>query len=89
MAASASGSYLVIVHPASDLDTAAAAKVADQYGRLTGTVQVNRTHTQVTRFFDGLELLEPGVVEPNRWHPGPGDHPDMEMANWAGVARKP
>jgi hypothetical protein len=89
MAASASGSYLAIVHPASDLDTDAAAKVADQYGRLTGTVQTNRTHAQVTRFFDGLELLEPGVVEPSRWHPGPGDRPEIEMANWAGVARKP
>ena len=89
MAAVAPGSYLVIVHPASDLDVDAAAKVADRYGQLTGTVQTNRTRAEVTRFFDGLELLEPGVVEPNQWRPGPGDHPKIELANWAGVARKP
>src|SRR5262249_47980919 len=89
MAATAPGSYLIIVHPASDLDAAAAAKAAARYGRLTGTVQTNRTRAEVTRFFDDLELLEPGVVPVNRWRHGPGDDPEIELSDWAGVARKP
>jgi hypothetical protein len=44
----------------------------------------------VTRFFDGLDLVEPGVVQPHRWRPDPdGPPPAGESSNWAGVARNP
>ncbi|MFH0172469.1 SAM-dependent methyltransferase [Streptomyces cacaoi] len=50
-----------------------------------------RTPKDVARFFDGLELLEPGVVSCSRWRPegiAGGAEPD-EVAMFGGVARKP
>jgi hypothetical protein len=48
-----------------------------------------RDHARVTRLFDGLELVEPGVVRVAEWRP---DSP-LEAASptglWGGVARKP
>jgi hypothetical protein len=89
MAATVPGSYLMISHPASDLHAGAAAKAAGRYGELTGIPQTNRSHREVTGFFEGLELLEPGVVEANRWRPGPDDDPRPQLSNWVGTARKP
>jgi hypothetical protein len=83
------GSYLAISHPASDVDADAAAEAARQYDSSLPTTQTNRTREQVTRFFDGLELLDPGVVQLNRWRPDPGDpDPVIEISSWAGLARK-
>ena len=49
-----------------------------------------RTRAEVTRFFDGLELAEPGVVQPPQWRPGPGTFvPGHDVTAWCGVARKP
>jgi hypothetical protein len=52
-----------------------------------------RRAEEIARFFDGLELLEPGIVRPPLWRPeGPDDlmldHLD-EVHALAGVARKP
>jgi hypothetical protein len=83
------GSYLAISHPASDVDADSAAAAARQYDASLPTTQTNRTREQVTRFFKGLELLEPGVVQLNRWRPDPGDaDPGVEISSWAGLARK-
>lgn len=46
---------------------------------------------QITRFFDGLDLLPPGVVPCSRWRPDPdpsGEQPG-EVDEFCGVARKP
>jgi S-adenosyl methyltransferase len=37
-----------------------------------GAALALRSRAEVTLFFDGLELLEPGVVPVNLWRPGPG-----------------
>jgi hypothetical protein len=47
-----------------------------------------RRHDQVSRFFDGLELLEPGVVEPPQWRPGPDEPAPPDVTIWCGAARK-
>jgi hypothetical protein len=62
-----------------------------------------RRPDQLASFFDGLDLIEPGVVPCPRWKPdapgtpgsagtpgtaGPGSPPD-EAAVYCGVARKP
>jgi hypothetical protein len=48
-----------------------------------------RDRTGVTRLFDGLELVAPGVVRVSDWRPDS----DLEAARptglWGGVARKP
>ena len=39
-----------------------------------------RTHAQIQQFFDGLELLEPGLVRPPLWRP---EGPDDVLLDWA------
>ena len=86
----ASGSYLLLTQPASDVDAQAVAAGAQQYNNRVTTPQTRRSREQVTRFFDGLDLVPPGVVQPHRWRPDPdGPAPAGESSNWAGVARKP
>jgi hypothetical protein len=82
------GSHLVITHPASDIRAAAAAESLRRLNNASGNHAVFRDHAAVSRFFAGLELLEPGVVTPPRWRPAPGDNPDTEVPLWSGAARK-
>ena len=84
----APGSYLAISHPASDVDAEAAAQAAREYDNSLPTTQTNRTRAQVTKFFDGLELVPPGVVQLDKWRPDPGDEdPGLEISSWAGLGR--
>jgi hypothetical protein len=41
------------------------------------------------RIFDGLELLEPGVVSVTRWRPDPGLGDVPEVDDFGGMGRKP
>lgn len=89
MAATAPGSYLAISHPASDIHADQAARGARLYARRTGIPQTNRSREQVTRFFDGLHLAEPGVVQLSQWRPGTGTNQAQVVSSWGAVARKP
>jgi hypothetical protein len=83
------GSYLAISHPASDVDAEAAAQAAREYDNSLPTTQTNRTRAEVTTFFDGLELLPPGIVQLNKWRPDPDDEdPGIEISSWAGLGLK-
>jgi S-adenosyl methyltransferase len=88
MAAVPPGSYLALSHPAGDIRHTAVAEMSrrmnTQLGPTRGTM---RDRAGVTRFFDGLELVDPGVAQPQRWHPD-GHIRDGEVAVWCGVARK-
>jgi hypothetical protein len=84
-----SGSYLVLSHVASDLqqyspgiNDAAALLSKLMPGRVTP-----RNAEQVTRFFDSLDLVEPGVVPVQDWHPD-GDPSGRRSAMRGGVAVK-
>jgi hypothetical protein len=86
----APGSYLVLSHTITrpdmpDVDAAVAFWNEHGTPRLT-----QRTHEQIARFFDGLDVLEPGVVSCSRWRAGPtpGGEP-AEVAMFGAVARKP
>jgi trans-aconitate methyltransferase len=49
-----------------------------------------RTHAETTALFDGLELMQPGVVRVNRWRPDAEADPDnLSAALYGAVARKP
>jgi hypothetical protein len=48
-----------------------------------------RSLSQVTRLFDGLDLVEPGLVPPQDWRPDPGEPRPAAVYAVAGVARKP
>jgi hypothetical protein len=84
-----SGSYVAITHPGLDFDPDAMAGIvaAAKQGNMT---VVPRVKADVERFFDGWELIEPGVVPVMAWRPEGGMPADPNAAYyWAGVARKP
>jgi hypothetical protein len=87
-----SGSYLVISHPASDGGTPAtvANRATDRYNQLVAASMTRRSHEQFEAFFDGLELVDPGVVHMSQWRPDPGDQaPSAASPAYCAVARKP
>jgi hypothetical protein len=91
LAALPAGSYLVLAHPASDVRPDVAAEMTRRMNlRLAGTKATLRDRAAISRFFTGLELVEPGVVQPQQWRPGPaGPGGPAEVTAWCGVARKP
>ena len=90
VAALPKGSYLVLAHPASDIRPAQMAEMTKRVNqRMSGPQATMRDRAAVTRFFAGLELLEPGVVQPQQWRPEPGMPSPPQVTAWAGVARKP
>jgi S-adenosyl methyltransferase len=84
------GSYLVINHPASDVNAEIVAEGARRYNQSASAPQTRRSHAEVSRFFDGLNLLSPGVVQTHRWRPAPGEPaPADEVSAWCGMGQKP
>ncbi len=53
------------------------------------TQVVARSHQQISRFFDGLDLVDPGLVQLHRWRPGPGADTTHPLAAYGALARKP
>lgn len=84
-----SGSYLALAHPASDIRAESMAEMTRRVNQRMGGPQATmRDLAAVARFFDGLELLAPGVVQPQRWRPEPADAGPPQVTAWCGVARK-
>ncbi|MDQ4103741.1 MAG: SAM-dependent methyltransferase [Actinomycetota bacterium] len=84
------GSYLAMSHPTAEVH-AEAIETSIQYYNSSGAPPVRtRSRQHIARFFDGLELLEPGVVSCSLWRPDPSDigiH--TEVTQYGGLARKP
>lgn len=91
-----SGSALALSHCTPDFDPPTWQKVTDIYTSAGTPVQF-RSRAQVTRFFEGLELLDPGVTVGHRWRPDtaqtgsttPDAPTDAEVSLWTGVGIKP
>ena len=67
-----SGSYLAISHAGSDLlDRQTLGSVRDIVTQMVHLEPGFRSREQVSRFFDGLDLVEPGLVRAEEWHPDP------------------
>ncbi len=89
MAAVPAGSYLALSQVASDIEAEQMAEAAKRYNRLARETQRHRSHAEVMRFFDGLELLEPGLVPVQRWRPASEiEAARVHSAMWGGVGRK-
>jgi hypothetical protein len=88
MAAAAPGSYLAITHPASDVAAEAAARASQAYNDNVTTPQTRRGRKEMARFFAGLDLVEPGIVQLSDWRPAAGDV-RAPTSGYAAVARKP
>ena len=89
-AAVPSGSWLAVYHPASDIDQDRVAEAVRRVNARSSGTTTLRSHAEIARFFDGLQLLEPGLIQVHRWQPGtaaPGN--DDQIAAYAGLARKP
>jgi SAM-dependent methyltransferase len=84
------GSYLLISHATADGQPPEVIEAQKLSGR-TATEIVLRTGAEITAYFDGFDLAEPGLVFIPRWRPDPGDeadgHPERVGA-YAGVGIK-
>jgi hypothetical protein len=83
------GSYVVISHAASDIDTGAMISMANRLNELMAQQAVPRTHHEVAAFFAGLDLVEPGLVRVPEWRPASVSDSAVRAQMWGAVARKP
>ena len=88
MAAVPAGSFLVISHLASDIQQETMAEMGRRLNESMTQQFTMRTRAQVSSFFDGLTLLDPGVVRTHEWRPDSADDARTPGVLWAGVARK-
>ena len=86
----APGSYLALTHIGSDFfpDKEALARAVAVYEKASERVWP-RGHDEILRFFDGFELLEPGLVPKHQWRPVTGVAPETPTIQWGGVGRRP
>ncbi|MEU0741291.1 SAM-dependent methyltransferase [Streptomyces sp. NPDC006134] len=87
----APGSHLILSQVTADLNPEAVEKAAALFAR-GGTPFFPRPLAAFARFFDGLELLGPGVIPVTGWRPEPEDvaaQAEGIVPVYAGVARKP
>ncbi len=87
MAALVPGSFLVLSDGTAVVD-ASGSQAQDDYNESGAEAYHLRTPAEITEFFSGLELLEPGVVSLNSWRPLPGREPGPRLDNYGGVGRK-
>jgi hypothetical protein len=86
----APGSYLVVAHGTNELDRRDLSEATAQYNANSAAVITPRRRDEVARFFDGLELVEPGITPVGVWRPGPMDEiPARGLSTWVAVGRKP
>jgi hypothetical protein len=84
-----SGSYLVISHPTDDFNPNQQGESIQRYNERVADTATLRGEAETRRFFDGLELVEPGVVAVAKWRPDSDLAAARPSSMWAGVARKP
>jgi hypothetical protein len=92
MEAAPAGSYLTITHMAKDIEPDEMNRLASRMSATTPETWTVRTKAEVTRFFAGLELVDPGVVPMDRWRPDQPDPtpPDAPVIpGYGAVGRKP
>jgi hypothetical protein len=88
MAAVPPGSFLVLSHLASDVQQDTMAEMSRRLNESMTQQFTLRTRAEVTSFFDGLTLVDPGVVLTHEWRPDSPDDAKTPGVLWAGVARK-
>jgi hypothetical protein len=91
MEAVPSGSYLVISHVPSDMQrqSPGVTEAAAALSKLLPHRVRPRSNAEVARFFDGLEILEPGVVPIQQWRPASDEEAAARAGMWGCVGRKP
>ncbi|MYT32560.1 MULTISPECIES: SAM-dependent methyltransferase [unclassified Streptomyces] len=92
MDAFAPGSYVAMTYATADFEPQALREITDNFESKGSHVRT-RTRAEVLRFFDGLELVDPGLTVVHRWRPDPvevgaGSLSDAELPLYAGLGRK-
>ncbi len=86
----APGSYLVVAHGSNE-SRPELSKLMEELSKRTATPMTARSRVEITRFFDGFEVVEPGVVWAPSWHPDSPhevpENPEVSM-NFVGIGRK-
>ncbi|MGW2260785.1 SAM-dependent methyltransferase [Streptomyces sp. NPDC001780] len=83
------GSFLAMTIGTDDFAPEEVGRVAREYAA-RGMPMRLRTHAEALTFFDGLELVEPGLTQVHRWRPDADQEPvdDRDIAMYGAVARK-
>ena len=84
----APGSYFVISHVTADHLPPAAAQGAREAYAGASAPGVARTREQIARFFGGLDIASPGLVDVSGWRPGHLGPPPGPAVFYAGIGRK-
>jgi hypothetical protein len=88
----APGSYLVLGQGTNADKPAVAQAFEEVYNRSVATDIHMRSRAEISRFFDGFDLVDPGLVYVSLWRPdSPADVPadPSQFANLVGVAQSP
>jgi O-methyltransferase involved in polyketide biosynthesis len=85
------GSFLAINHSTSAVSGAAMQDAVAHWNRVGTPTMTLRSPEQIARFFDGLDLVQPGVVSCSLWRPdiSPLNGQPPPVDEFCGVARKP
>lgn len=85
------GSYVALTVATDDFNREVLARVGEEYAARGEPLRF-RTKAQAERFFEGLELEDPGVVQMHKWHPDPSalgpSLRDEDIAMYGGIGRK-
>lgn len=87
--AAPSGSYVVLSHFARADQDDVMDETFERLNKQFGEAVVRRTRADAARFLDGMDMVEPGVVELPDWRPEPGAAGPRPLPMWCGAARKP
>lgn len=82
------GSFLVICHAPSDINPEEITEMARRYNESGAEQMRPRSREEIMRFFDGLEMIPPGLAPLSTWLP-PGRADASSGSAVAGVGRKP
>ncbi|KUN86763.1 SAM-dependent methyltransferase [Streptomyces griseoruber] len=87
-----SGSYLMMTHATADFTPEESAAATEKL-KAAGVTLALRSREEFGRFFDGLELVDPGVAVVPDWHPELGEpvpgQEDGVIPGYGALARKP
>jgi len=84
-----SGSYLAITHGSNEVNPQAQAAMLAYWNKYGKPEMTYRNRQEFARLFDGLELLEPGVVSLTQWRPEPPGDVPAPVDGICAVGRKP
>jgi hypothetical protein len=85
--AMALGSFLVVSHATGDFHPQAGAQVTQVYRQASAPL-VLRSREAIERFFDGFDLVAPGLVQPAAWRPDPGQVSPSAGGFYSGVGQR-